>query len=89
MDYFVYILKSELNGQYYIGQTQNLENRVTKHNNKEVKSTARNAPWVIIHSEKFDNRKEAMKREKQIKAWKSRKMIEKRFVSISFYCKRP
>ena len=32
--------------------------------------------WLLVHNEKFDDKSQAIKRERQIKKWKSRKMIE-------------
>ena len=75
--YFCYILKSIINSKYYIGSTTNLQQRLKLHNAKRVKSTARFAPWQIIHFEKFQTLSEARKRETQIKQWKSRAAIER------------
>ena len=74
---YTYILKSKKNNSYYIGQTSNLKKRLEMHNSGQVKSTKVNRPWKIFYYEKFKTRKEAMKREVQIKSWKSRSMIEK------------
>ena len=48
-----------------------------KHNNGHVISTSKATPWQLIYSEQFENRKDSIKREKEIKAWKSRDRIEK------------
>jgi GIY-YIG catalytic domain. len=37
--YFVYILQSTKDSKYYIGQIDNLDERIRKHNNGQVKST--------------------------------------------------
>jgi len=75
--YYTYVLKSKKNNEYYIGYTSNLKQRLAKHNSGEVKSTKLGRPWVIFYYEKFDNIKEVVRREKQIKSWKNRSMIEK------------
>jgi len=36
---YVYIVKSEPTCKYYCGQTDNIELRLLRHNNKQVKST--------------------------------------------------
>jgi len=41
---------------------------------KGFTSTAKD--WELKYSEKFDSRNEAMARERQIKKWKSRKLVE-------------
>jgi len=75
--YYTYILKSHQNNKYYIGSTSNLDRRLDEHNSGSVKSTKLYAPWDIYYFEKFDTQRHAILREIQIKAWKSRSMIEK------------
>ena len=79
MAYYVYILQSETTARYYIGHTEDLSRRIRQHNDSEYsgsKTTKRfQGPWVLIYDEKYDTRSVAMKREKQIKSWKSRKQI--------------
>lgn len=76
MMFFVYILCSKQNNKYYIGQTQNLEDRVLKHNSGEVKSTKPYVPWEMVYFEIFENRSLSYKREQEIKRKKSRKYVE-------------
>ena len=75
--YYTYILKSRKNNKYYIGSTYNLDERLLLHNLGKVKSTKLYRPWSIYYFEEFKNEKDAILRERQIKAWKSRSMIEK------------
>ena len=79
--YYTYIIQSETTGKFYIGYTSDLEARISQHNdplNSKRKTTAKNnGPWILVHSESFNSKTEAIKREKQIKSWKSRKAIEK------------
>ena len=77
MPYFVYILRSESTDAYYIGQTNDLEQRLNKHNLGLVRSTKAARPWVRIWCEAHPTRSLAMKREREIKRWKSRIMIER------------
>jgi putative endonuclease len=37
--YYVYVLRSQLDGKLYIGYTTNLRNRIQEHNTGEVTST--------------------------------------------------
>ena len=39
--------------------------------------TSNQQDWKLVHTEIYELKKDAMKREKEIKNWKSRKMIEK------------
>ena len=75
MNYTVYILYSETHDRYYIGQTENIEQRLIRHNKKMVPSTKPYTPWTLVHLEHFASRADAMKREKDIKSKKSRKYI--------------
>jgi len=77
MSYHVYILQSEADGSYYVGSTQDLDARVHRHNEGRSKYTKTKRPWELVHTEKFPSRSDAVKRENQIKARKSRKFIEK------------
>ena len=75
MDYIVYILFSQSTGKFYIGQTTNLEQRISYHNTGRVKSTKHRGPWVILYRRSVYSRAEAFKIEKKLKNLKSRKRI--------------
>ncbi len=68
--FYVYILKSQIKNSYYVGQTNNLEARIKKHNAGLNKSTKHGIPWAVIYSETFATRSEAFKREQQLKRFK-------------------
>jgi putative endonuclease len=72
----VYIIFSASIDQYYVGHTQNLEERLFRHNNSGSKATKKAADWTLKYTQPFDSRSEAMKHEIEIKAKKSRKFIE-------------
>ncbi len=78
--YFVYILRSLKDHGYYIGQTDDLDDRIKKHNKGQVKSTKLRIPFILIRKEGFDTRGEARKRENYLKKLKGgnefRKIIE-------------
>ena len=77
MMYIVYILYSPTVDRYYIGMTSNLVDRVRRHNSKSNGFTNRANDWIIKYSEAFQEKELAQQREKEIKNWKSRKLIEK------------
>jgi putative endonuclease len=66
--FFAYILQSEKTKRYYVGSTDNLGNRLKEHNSGETVSSRRGIPWKIVHTEQFNTRSEAIRKEKQIKA---------------------
>jgi putative endonuclease len=71
--YFVYILYSTSIDKFYIGQTQDVNNRLREH--VEYKNLGAN-DWIIKHTEQYNTRSEAMKRETEIKKKKRRSYIE-------------
>ena len=74
----VYILYSAKLDRYYIGFTSGpVAERLKKHLANHKGFTGKNTEWQIVYSEKYNEKKDAINREQQIKSWKSRKMIEK------------
>jgi putative endonuclease len=67
MTYYVYILQSELDGSFYIGSTQNLDERIQRHNQGRSVYTKAKRPWKLVYSEKYPDRSSGVKRENQIK----------------------
>jgi len=73
MNYFVYILFSENDKKLYTGCTNNLEKRLKRHNDGNVKATCFRRPLVLIHSEKFEHKGNAFNRERFLKSlWGAR-----------------
>jgi putative endonuclease len=64
---YVYVLRSEFDGEYYIGQTQNLENRLALHNRGKVKSTRLRRPLKLVGYEVLPTRETARYFEFQLK----------------------
>ena len=76
--FHVYILFSVRISKYYVGFTgDDPEERQRKHNSNHKGFTGGIGDWKIVYKEVFETKSEAQKREKEIKNWKSRKMIEK------------
>ncbi len=65
--FFVYVLQSQKDKRYYIGQTQNVTSRLERHNSGRVPATKRRIPLSLIYSEQFQTRSEAMQRERFLK----------------------
>ena len=83
--FWVYILQNPA-GKFYIGQTDNLDRRLGEHNQPEAgsdKYTHKNGPWHLAYSEVFENRSEAVRRERFIKARKSAKWIRTNLLFIN------
>lgn len=69
MEYYVYILECS-DGSFYTGIANNLEKRLKEHNG-ELKGgavyTRSKRPVKLVHFEEYETRKEALKREREIK----------------------
>jgi len=66
--YCVYIMTSQRNGTLYIGVTNNLQRRVYEHKNNIARGfTQKYKVHNLVYYEVFDDIKEAIKREKQLK----------------------
>ena len=76
MCYHVYIIYSASLEQYYVGHSENLDDRLFRHNNSGSKATKKASDWKLVYTEIFATKSEAAKRELQIKRRKSRKYIE-------------
>jgi putative endonuclease len=74
--YSVYILFSEKINKYYIGYASNVQDRLSKHNNKSKGFSNTGRPWTIVYTEVFDNKKDVMDRELQLNKWKNRVRLE-------------
>ena len=73
MSFWVYILRCADNS-YYTGHTDNLEERIAKHQAGEIEGyTSTRLPVKLLFSEEFPTREEALACERQIKGWSRRK----------------
>ena len=83
--FFVYIIQSLRTGRYYIGYTQNVEERLRQHNQGITKPIRNRGPFKVVYQELFDSESAAKKRELQIKRYKGgyafKKLIEKKQMS--------
>jgi len=65
--YYLYLLKSKKDKRLYIGFTNNLKRRLKQHNRGEVISTKGRRPLELVYYEAYSSKKDAMKREKNLK----------------------
>ena len=73
--FYVYVLQSESSGRFYIGQTQNLEERVAYHQANYSKSLKNRGPWKLVCHEEFPTRSAAVRRERYLKSQKDRGLV--------------
>jgi putative endonuclease len=66
--FFVYFIQSRKDGTFYIGQTNNLEKRIERHNRGLVTTTKNRIPFDLVYAEHYNSRREAMLRERYLKS---------------------
>jgi putative endonuclease len=76
--YFTYVLKSTIDNKLYVGWTNNLKNRIAKHNQGKVIATKTRKPLKLIYFEACLNRTAAINREKSLKTGFGRSYLKKR-----------
>ena len=75
MAHFVYILHSTSRNRFYIGASSQPEERLKKHNHHHKGFTGGTNDWSIVYLQEFQNKADALAREKEIKSWKSAQRI--------------
>jgi putative endonuclease len=75
---YVYILQSEANPErFYVGLTDDLQERLRKHNASEVSHTSKFKPWVIKTAIAFRDRERATAFETYLKSGSGRAFSRK------------
>ena len=70
---YVYMLQSRRDGQFYVGFTKDLRQRVVEHNAGRVEPTRSRVPLELVYYEACRNQRDATTREKYLKsAWGKR-----------------
>lgn len=77
MEGFIYILKSNKIGKFYIGSTNNLKRRISQHQNGKVGSTKYLLPLDLVFTQGFKTLQEARKIEFKLKKLKRRDIIQR------------
>ncbi len=75
--HYTYILKSDKDGQLYIGATEDLKNRLRMHNTGKIVSTKLRKPLKLLYYEAFCDQKDAFAREQWLKTGWGRNQVRK------------
>ncbi len=68
--YYVYILRNKTNTVLYIGVTVNIQRRIYEHKNELLEGfTKKYHVHYLVYYEMYQNIKDAIAREKQLKGW--------------------
>jgi predicted GIY-YIG superfamily endonuclease len=73
----VYIIRSVVNNEYYIGCTENFKRRIREHNEGYVAATKPFVPYQIQLVQEYKNLSDARKIELKLKKLKRKDYIEK------------
>jgi putative endonuclease len=71
----VYVIRSR-EGHRYIGFTSDLEKRLDQHNCGMSRWTKRGSGWRLVHSERFSDKTEALRRERWLKSGHGRAYLD-------------
>lgn len=72
-----YILYSKKLDKYYIDHScDDMAERLRRHNSNHKGFTGKTQDWIVVWQEIYTTNTDAIKRENQIKSWKSRSKIE-------------
>ena len=74
---YVYVLRSEIDGELYVGSTYDIRKRLGEHNKGQVPATRELTPLKVVHYEVFKNKYDAYFREKWLKTGWGRRHLRK------------
>jgi len=76
--YYVYVLVSQQDGQWYTGFTNNLKTRLNQHQKDRCPSTKDRRPLELIYFEGCKNKGDALAREKYLKSGPGKRYLRNR-----------
>lgn len=76
--YYVYVLASGVDGEWYTGSTPDLKRRVQRHNDGEVPSTKARRPFKLIYYEACWSTADAIAREGYLKSGMGKRYLKNR-----------
>jgi len=75
---YTYVLRSEKDGNLYVGWINDLKHRFSMHQQGKVESTTLRKPFKLVYYEACLNKENAIKREKYFKTGYGRRFLESR-----------
>ena len=76
--FYVYVLLSKVDGQFYTGATCDLRHRMKQHDEGKVLSTEKRRPLRLIYYEACNSKKGAFRREKYLKTGMGKRYLRNR-----------
>ena len=86
MFYYVYVLQSKLDQNFYTGVTEDLRKRLEDHNYGRVSSTKNRRPLNLVYFEGCLSKKDATKRERYLKTAWGKRFIKNRIRNYLKLC---
>ncbi|GIV36728.1 MAG: hypothetical protein KatS3mg032_1107 [Cyclobacteriaceae bacterium] len=74
--YFVYVIRSRIDGRLYKGMTHDIALRMRAHNSGKVRSTRAYRPWELVYQECFSTMQGARDRELFFKSGQGREYLK-------------
>lgn len=78
MKYYVYVIRSMEDGEFYTGFATDVQRRVAEHNQGKVVSTSYRRPFELIYYEACSSKEDALAREKYLKSGMGKRYIKNR-----------
>ena len=76
--WFTYVLYNKVINKFYIGATNNIKRRLEEHASKSVTTTSKSGDWGCVYFEGCLSKKDAFRREKELKTGYGRGYLRKR-----------
>ncbi len=80
--YYVYLLQSQVDHEWYIGYTSNLRRRLVEHNRGDTISLVYRRPLNLIYYEAYLHKKDATGRERFLKSGSGHRFLKKQLMSF-------
>ena len=81
--FYVYVIRSEKDGRFYVGMCMDLARRIREHNAGKTFSTKGYCPWKLFFAEEFPTRAAAREREKSLKGGAGKEFIKTKWSGSS------
>ena len=78
--FYVYVLLSKVDNQFYTGATSDLKSRLQEHDDGQVPSTSKRRPLKLIYYEACLEKGDAIKREKYLKTGMGKRYLRNRLI---------
>jgi putative endonuclease len=76
--FYVYVLRSKKDGEFYVGFSADLARRFAAHNERRVESTKTRGPFELLYYEACRQQSDALHREKYLKSTYGHRYLKNR-----------